>query len=281
MNLPSVRRLYPIAALVLSALLVACTAKTPQQTNTETPVPPAAHKGYLPPDAIPDSLALSPPPPEPGSVWARLDETIAANVLALHGSTRFEQAHADADLAFPAAAEHFSCALGIAVEQEYTPALYRLLERTGRDASASTRAAKRHYQRPRPFMLNGQPTCSPDYEDRLRGSGSYPSGHTAIGWTWALILAELAPEHTHEIIQRGRSYGHSRLVCNVHWYSDVVQGQALAAATVASLHHNAEFVADLTSAREELIQARTRALPLARDCTTETAVLATPIPGVR
>jgi len=250
-------------------------------TPAGKPAPTLAHRGYLSPEAIPDSLALSPPPPEAGSVWARLDEAIAANALTLQGSARFELAHVDAELAFPAAAEHFTCALGARMDQERTPALYRLLERAGWDASASTRAAKHHYQRPRPFMLNGQPTCSPDYEDRLRNSGSYPSGHTAIGWTWALILAEVAPERASEILQRGRSYGHSRLVCNVHWYSDVVQGQALAAAAVASLHHNAEFIDDLASAREELVQTRARAQPLPRDCAAEADTLATPIPGVR
>jgi len=130
-------------------------------------------------------------------------------------------------------------------------------------------------------MLNGQPTCSPDYEERLRDSGSYPSGHTAIGWSWALILTEIAPERASEILQRGRSYGHSRLVCNVHWYSDVVQGQALAAAVLARLHKHAEFVDDLTQAREEFVQARARALPLPRDCAAEADTLAASIPGVR
>jgi len=264
------RCLLPPAAVMLTLGLIACTTKTPDAAAP-------AHRGYLSPEAIPDSLALSPTPPAPGSVWARLDEAIAANALALHGSARFEQAHLDADTAFPARVERFACALGVAVSEEHTPVLYRLLERARYDASAATRAVKQHYQRPRPFMVNGQPTCSSGHGDSM----SYPSGHTAVGWAWALILAEIAPDRSTDIIQRGRSYGHSRLVCNMHWYSDVMQGQALAAAAVASLHANAEFLADLATARDEYTRARAQALPLARNCAAEAEVLAVSIPGVR
>jgi len=274
MNVPLNRCVPACAVLLLTSLMLACTPKT------EAEAEPAV-RGYLAPEEAPDSLALSPPPPEPGSIWARLDETAAANALNLQGSARFTQAQADAEMGFPGSAGHFACALGVAVDAQDTPALYRLLERSRFDVSATTRAAKRHYQRPRPFMLNGQPTCSPEHEDILRGNGSYPSGHTAAGWTWALILGEIAPERASELFQRARSYGHSRVVCNVHWYSDVVQGQALAAATVAKLHGNAEFLADIASAREELNAAKARALPLPRDCAAEAAALAEPLAGVR
>jgi len=258
----------------LAALLLACSPKTPEAQPAWPPLP----QGYLAAADIPDSLALSPPPPEPGSVWARLDEDIAANALTLQGSARFEQAHADAEM-LPGAANHFACALGVEIDEQRAPNLYRLLARTRADVSKTTRAVKKHYQRPRPFMLNGKPTCSPDHEEGLRGNGSYPSGHTAAGWTWALLLAEIAPEHATDIIQRGRSYGQSRIVCNVHWYSDVVQGQALAAAVVAKLHDNAEFRDDLAKARDELAAARAQAQPLVHDCAAESAALATPIPS--
>ena len=43
-------------------------------------------------------------------------------------------------------------------------------------------------------MVNQMATCTPAEETMLREDGSYPSGHNAIGWAWALILAEIAPE---------------------------------------------------------------------------------------
>jgi len=276
--MPVSRCLSRTSALMLAALLLACTQDTPP-ADPQAALPPLP-KGYLAADDIPDSLAISPPPPAPGSIWAKLDDEIATNALTLQGSARFQQAYADAEM-LPGAANHFVCALGVNIDEQHSPNLYRLLARTRADVSKTTRAVKKHYQRPRPFMLNEQPTCSPDHEDGMRGNGSYPSGHTAAGWTWALVLAEIAPERATEIIQRGRSYGQSRIVCNVHWYSDVIQGQALAAAVVAKLHSNAEFMDDLAKARDEIRTARALALPLPHDCAAETTALATPIPGVR
>ena len=118
-------------------------------------------------------------------------------------------------------------------------------------------------------------------EEALRDSGSYPSGHTAIGWAWGLILAEIDPEHANALIDRGRNYGHSRLVCNVHWYSDVQQGQFMGAAAVARLHGNPEFMADLAKARIELAYARTLGLAPPRDCMAEAKVLATGLSEAR
>ncbi len=267
------------AAFVLAAALAACSS-TPS-------TPSAPHKdasgisGYLQGDAIPDSLSLSPAPPAPGSAWAQLDEAVARQAITMQGSARFQQAHTDADLSFPAGAQQLSCALGVPVSASQTPALYRLLERTRIDASAATKAAKNHYKRPRPFTVNNAPTCTPDDETKLRENGSYPSGHTAIGWAWALILSEIAPDHATALMERGRNYGHSRLVCNVHWYSDVKQGQFMGAAAVARLHDNPEFAADLLQARRELQRVRAQNLPMPRDCAAETAALTSDIPEAR
>ena len=112
--------------------------------------------------------------------------------------------------------------------------MYIILRRTLADAGLSTYAAKDHYQRKRSFMVNNLPTCTPEEEAHLREDGSYPSGHTAIGWAWALILTEIFPEKTDEILERGKQFGISRMVCNVHWYSDVVAGRMMGAAAVAS-----------------------------------------------
>ena len=275
------RTQYLFPALALAAALTACSS-TPAAVSAppaQTPAPAAT--GYLQGDAIPDSLALSPAPPAPGTAWAALDEAVAQQALALRDSPRFRQASLDADLGFPAGAEQFSCALGMPINQRQTPALMRLLLRSLISASASTKAAKNHYRRPRPFMLNGQPVCTPGDEPHLRASGSYPSGHTTIGWTWALLLSEIAPERSTALLERGRNYGHSRLVCNVHWYSDIKQGETMAAATVARLHDNAEFRADLAEARREIEATRKLNLPFSRDCATEAEVLNTEISEVR
>ena len=213
---------------------------------------PGVLSGYLELRELPNSLVLIPPPPEEGSTAFMLDEEISKNNLEKKDSARWKQAQSDAVLYFPEALEAFSNIEGVTISEKETPNLYILLRRTMADASLSTYTAKNHYNRARPFMVNTEPTCTPEDEEYLRKDGSYPSGHTAIGWAWALVLSEIFPEKTNHIIQRGREFGESRIVCNVHWQSDVNEGRFMGAATVASLHANPTFQADLKAAKKEV-----------------------------
>ena len=190
-------------------------------------------------------------------------------------AARWDLAIRDAELHFPAAADAFSCALGIPVTEEDTPSLYMLMRRTLTDAGLAPYAAKNAYQRERPFVVSGEPICTPDDEEALRKDGSYPSGHTAIGWGWALILTELVPERAEAILARGRAFGESRNVCNVHWYSDVVAGRMAGAAAVAKLHANEEFLAAMAAARADIDRARQEGLSPEKDCAAEEAALST------
>ncbi|AKC86668.1 hypothetical protein WQ53_07730 [Pseudoxanthomonas suwonensis] len=267
-------------------LLVACTSAPPPAATAvaapEQPVPeirPGRLAGYLAAAAIPDSLVLVPAPPAAGSATLAQDHAVMRAALALRGTPRFEQAIRDADLDFPFAAGSFACALGVGIDAQRTPATYRLLRRTLADAAVSTRTAKEQYQRPRPFVENGEPTCTPEDEQALRGNGSYPSGHTAIGWAWALVLAQAVPERTDALLARGRSFGDSRLVCNVHWQSDVLQGRFMGSGTVARLQSDPAFRADVAAATVELAAAREQGLAPDRDCAAEAVALAEPLPG--
>ena len=211
-------------------------------------------KGYLSVDELPNSLKLVPPPPEEGSAAYALDLDIAGKYVSSTDEARKKQATADAHLGFPEAVEAFNIILDTKISEESTPNLYMILRRTVADAGLSTYAAKIHYQRERPFMVNNTPICTPEDEEGLRKDGSYPSGHTAIGWAWSLILAEVFPEQADEIFQRGKEFGISRNVCNVHWHSDVVYGRMMGAVAVARLHANEQFLIDLAAAKEEIGQ---------------------------
>ena len=226
-------------------------------------------EGYLPPDSVPDSLRLLPPPPGKGSLAYDLDVANAESTFPLQGSARWEVAAIDANLHFPEAAAIYSCTLGIPITKEGTPRLYTLLQRTLSDAGLATYTAKNNYQRSRPFMVNGKPICSPNEEKMLRGDGSYPSGHTAAGWAWALILSEIAPERRDAILARGVEYGKSRYICNVHWLSDVQASQVIASGTVAQLHNDPVFRADLRAARAEVQAMRRQGLSPNGDCELE------------
>jgi acid phosphatase (class A) len=209
-------------------------------------------KGYLEPDSLPDSLKLLAAPPKKDSAAFDLDVATAEDTFLLQGSSRWNLARRDADLEFPAATGIYSCALGVQISQGATPKLYTLLRRSLTDAGMATYRAKNHYQRPRPFTQNDKPMCTPEIEAGLRNDGSYPSGHTSVGWAWALILSEIAPERQNQILSRGLAYGQSRSICNVHWNSDVQAGFVMGSATVARLHSNPVFRADLRAAAAEV-----------------------------
>ena len=263
--------------LLLSTLILAGAGCTSQPHSPDlAPVPeirPGILAGYLPPEKLPDSLALLPPLPAKGSPAEALDREIATRSLKLQGSPRWALAASDSDLRFPNAANIFSCALGLTVSQTRTPHLYRLLRRTLADAGLSTYRAKKHYSRKRPFMVNGGPVCTPHEANHLRRDGSYPSGHAAIGWAWALILAELAPERADRILARGWAFGQSRVVCNVHWQSDVLMGRTMGAATVARLHANPAFRQAMEAARKEVAALRGNGDGPAVDCASEERAL--------
>ncbi|MET0327348.1 MAG: phosphatase PAP2 family protein [Luteimonas sp.] len=244
---------------VMMPVLAAC-ALPARETATAVPVvvPESSAGrtiGYLDAPAF-DSRALLPAPPAPGSAAQAHDDAIAQRSLALHDTARWRQATVDADLDFPAAEPLFACALGVEISMQATPHLVRLLRRSLADASNAGRAAKDHWQRSRPFVQNGAPVCTPGDLPRMTHSASYPSGHTAIGWTWALALVELAPERADALLQRGRAFGESRLVCNVHWHSDIVEGERVGAATFARLQASQAYRADVDAARREVAAQR-------------------------
>ena len=230
--------------------------------------------GYLTTAQLPDSLALLPPPPAPGSTAQTADDDSFHRLGALRGTPRGELARQDAQLKFPAAAQAFSCALGVPVSAQETPHLEMLLRRTLTDAGRATYKAKDHYQRTRPFVAFAQPSCTPQEEHHLAKDGSYPSGHSAVGWAWAMVLTEVAPDRADALLQRGRAFGQSRGICGVHWRSDIEAGRLVGAATVARLQSDAVFNAQLALARAEVAQARQRGATPGAQCAAQNEALA-------
>jgi acid phosphatase (class A) len=247
------RRSFIFTVLVGSLLIIGCVpVKYKVLVKDIKETYPGQPEGYLSSFELPNSRSLLPPPPQPGSSAMKVDQEISDMYLNSDDSLRWRQAQVDANLDFPTGIDSFAEILHTKISLETAPHLYLLLTRVVEDASLSTASAKIYYMRQRPFIVNEQPTCDPEAEPYLRRSGAYPSGHSAIGWTWALILCEIFPEQTNEILIRGREFGESRAVCNLHWHSDVVEGRFMGSATVAALHGNSEFQHDLKKAKQEL-----------------------------
>jgi membrane-associated phospholipid phosphatase len=275
--------LLPIIVAVVS-LFTGCATNNAatSQARTRLGTVPEFHpelglgalQGYLDPKAMPDSLALIPPPPAPGSAAFALDVEVAQNTFALRDTPRFALAASDFELNVPHFVKVFSCALNTEITKENAPYLYNLLSRSFSDIGGSTYGAKNHYKRQRPFQYNHEPLAVPEAREFLSKDPSYPSGHTALSWGYALILSEIAPDRQNEILARGRAFGESRIVCNHHWYSDVVWGRFVGAATVARLHADPTFLADLEAAKAEFAALRAKGVPPVGDCSAEAAALA-------
>ncbi len=265
----------PLRKIVIVLACIAITAGCANFEKQGKPsVVPDNNSGYLTSDTVPNSEALLPPPPAAGSSALALDRDISRNILTLRDSPRWTLAAEDADLTFPNAAGAFSCALNAPINEQETPHLYMLLRRTLADASLSTSRVKNKYMRTRPFVVNKERICTPNDEPSLMKNGSYPSGHTTVGWAWALILSEISPEQADAILARGLAFGQSRVICNVHWQSDVIEGRIVGAAVVARLHADPVFRADMESAKAELAAVRAKGLKPVRDCKAEADALA-------
>ncbi len=252
--------LFPRVLLSVSGSLLGL-ASSPlqaqaQPATTVTDIHFKLAPGYLKQADLPDSLMLLGAPPAKESAAFARDEEARQAALAIKESERWMLAGQDADLVFPRPAQNYSCALGVRIDQSGTPVIYQMMQRLLTDAGLSTYGVKNKYQRVRPFALHEEGTCTPGDEEVLRHDGSYPSGHTAAGWAWALVLAQISPERSNELLARGLSFGQSRVVCNAHWQSDVDAGRVMGAATVARLQSEAAFLADVQAARQELAQAK-------------------------
>lgn len=265
--MPFPRPAAPILLVLATGVLAACAMSAAEPAAKLAPPTPVGSanwveppKGYLPAGGAPDGLKILPPPPAPNSRLAAAEQEIFDNDRALQGTPRWTQAIRDADLSGKEAYQGFSCAAGVQIGPETTPVLSKMMLRMIHDARLIYNPPKDFYARKRPASGNTAPICVPR-EDWIETNGSYPSGHSLIGYSWSLVLAELVPDRATEITTRGRELGDSRAVCGVHWVSDIQAGRTLAAVLVARLHAEPGFQAELATAKAEIAQARTLGAP--------------------
>jgi len=231
--------------------------------------------GYLGEQRLPDFQVFLPPPPAAGSPLAVADAAIFEETRKLENGPRWQLAANDDRINLKALLEDFGCSGGLDLSSVDAPAITRVLVRSSADLFALIGISKDAYKRRRPFLEHEGPICVMPSEE-LTESPSYPSGHSATGWLYALLLAEIDPAHGDAIIQRGRAYGESRVVCGVHYYSDIEGGRITASALVAALHGSPEFETDIASARAEMFSLHGKAAPAAAACESEKSNLATP-----
>ncbi len=207
---------------------------------------------YLMLTDVVDSEEFLPAPPDTLSAHYAYDREQYEWGKSMRGTERGARAVTDANLGDGWLDRDFSEAFGAVLTPENAPQIYKLINTMREDAGdLATRTAKNHYMRPRPFMVFHEQSATPADEPSLRKNGSYPSGHTSIGWATALVLSEINPARKQQIMQRGYDFGQSRVICGAHYQSDVDAGRVVGAAAVAALHANKDFQKQLAKAKKE------------------------------
>lgn len=267
-----------IRTLLGASLLLAMTAPTTAAAaSPEWEKPAISHKDvkpYVDPALI--AMPVLAPPPVEGSPEDADDVAAVMRRQAETGEARWAVAQEDSDWLYDRFAEVF----GAPITRDRTPILVNLLNRSVRQTGKPVFEAKDVYKRARPYQRlqlarvcgkGAAPAPDPDAAKRT----SYPSGHSSYGWTTALVLAQVSPEKSGAILQRGREYGESRVICGMHFPSDIEAGRTVATAVAARLAASPEFRRDLACAREEVAGG-----PLKGECATLAAKLrATPPPA--
>jgi acid phosphatase (class A) len=191
---------------------------------------------------------LLPPPPSPGSAMDQADLAAIQRRQSQVDSPRWQQAQRDISFdIFPV----YQSILGPDFTAKNRPEVAALIDYAGVQLNRASAASKAAFMRPRPYVRDPSlRLCATEAPQNT----SYPSGHAGWGWLSARIIAQIETEHADAILARGRDYGDSRVVCGVHYPSDVVAGRRLGDVIFEALAADPKY-------RKLLAQARARTTP--------------------
>lgn len=214
-------------------------------------LPLSAQQPYFSVPEMPNALHYLPGPPARNEMRFAYDSAQYEWGKRMRPTARGEKARQDAEYSIERMAAIFSPVMGIEISKTNTPELWKLLSVATLTAGEACDSAKITYMRPRPYMVYNEPTSVPEDEEELRHNGSYPSGHTTLGWTTALILCEINPAAEDAILKEGFEYGQSRVIAGFHWQSDVDAARVVSSAAFARLHTSKAYLKQLKKAQRE------------------------------
>lgn len=191
-----------------------------------------------------DLVRYLPPPPAPDSEAQRRDLAAVLAIQATRTEAQVREAQDDQQVSI----FRFADVLGSGFSAERLPRTAKLAQRACGQTSLVTAAAKRFWNRPRPYLVSAEVRRVIENVTE----GSYPSGHATCGYLWAILLADILPERRAEVFERGVRYGMNRVVGGVHYPADVEAGRMSAAIITAALFANPQFRADLEVVRAEV-----------------------------
>lgn len=203
----------------------------------------AERPSYFSPNAV-DPIKLLPGPPAAGSAEAREELELMESIQ--HNRTKEDVDRCESEVNLTVDA--FKSVLGPWCTADNLPQLQKLFKDLAKDSKPFSNAAKDHFKRPRPAHEDAQIHVPIEDESTF----AYPSGHSTRGTMYALILAELLPEHRDALLQRGREIGWDRVVAGLHHPSDIYAGRVLGQALAESLLADPSFRDELLLVKAEL-----------------------------
>jgi acid phosphatase (class A) len=207
--------------------------------------------GVLKADQLPDPTFFLPKPATPDNPAFCSDLYYYTEAKKLRGTPRGEQALRDAPGDVDSILATFSPAFGASLSSSETPEIYRLIQMVIRNGTKTVSAAKKVFNRTRPYAEFREPSMIPEDEAEQDSKNSYPSGHATKGWETALLLMEINPENQDTILSRGYQFGESRIIAGFHYKTDIDAGRLCASAVVARLHADKGFRRQMVRAKKE------------------------------
>ncbi len=226
-----------IAGVILAT---SCTSQIQQQSS---------RKGFLTMQELPNAVKFLPAPPKSGAAYdedvkyyewgkeQRKDPKVSANCLrqdTMDVTTIFNEA------------------LGFKLLSYQNKEILDLVSWAVKDARKVSNPAKEYYKRLKPFQVFHEASLKDNAKSAMSSSTfAYPSGHAVRSWTYAFVLADVAPEYTKVLNKCADDYSMGRVIMGRHWKTDIDAGKMVAAKVYEKLKKSPAYQAQLKLAREQ------------------------------
>jgi acid phosphatase (class A) len=238
--------LRPLAAAALAGGLVAAAPATSQ-------TPRAFH--YISAEEVQPALILAPPPADgtdaAAAELAELRQVARDATPEAWAQAKWDSDHEDGMM--------FQGAVAPGYDLARLPVTAKLLGEVRSEEGLAASIAKTYFKRTRPWIADGTlKTCSRDEDPH----SSYPSGHATMAFAMATVLARAAPELGPQLLGRADRYARERMVCGMHYRSDIVAGQVLGVTVATLMLRDPGIQAQVAASRAELQAAHLLPAPI-------------------
>jgi acid phosphatase (class A) len=195
-----------------------------------------------------DAQRFLPPPPAQDSARTRAELEELRSLAASTSDARKAMATKDAKDETP---DIFNGVIGFDIAT--APQTQKLLQIVVDEEDPDSKAAKTFFHRERPYAADPSlHTCTVAKPGKAANFNSYPSGHSTLAFSMGVVLAQVMPEKSQAILARSAEYAENRLICGVHYRSDIVAGQQFGTLLALRLMEKPAFQQQMAAAQAEL-----------------------------